>query len=118
MEFELFFKALSSAPAEKIGLTIRFIFVLIEDVHLGSARCSLSESSGAERHLNQTTHRNVIPKRYTETSVLFGIANASKFSSSSLLPIETKKKTKINYFLIQYGLLIVFRDRSALSQNK
>jgi hypothetical protein len=38
MEFELFFKALSSAPAEKIGLTIRFIFVLIEDVHLGLLR--------------------------------------------------------------------------------
>jgi hypothetical protein len=74
MEFELFFKALSSAPAEKIGLTIRFIFVLIEDVHLGSARCPLSESSGVERHLNQN--------------------------------------------LIQYGLLIVFRDRFALSQNK
>ena len=74
MEFVLFFKALSSAPAENIGLTIRFFFVLIKDVHLGSARCPLSESSGAERHLNQN--------------------------------------------LIQYRMLIVFRDRSALSQNK
>ncbi len=80
MEFDLFFKVLSSAPAEKIGLTIRFFFVLIEDVHFVrqlTDRCSLSESSPPrwiERHLNQN--------------------------------------------LIQYGLLIVFRDRSALSQNK
>ena len=29
---------------------------------LGSARCPLSESSGAQRHLNQTTHRNVAPR--------------------------------------------------------
>ena len=50
MEFELFFKALSFAQAEKIGLTIRFSSVSIKDVHLGSARCPLSESSGAERH--------------------------------------------------------------------
>jgi hypothetical protein len=77
MEFDLFFKVLSSAPAEKIGLTIRFFFVLIEDVHFVrqlTDRCPLSESSGVERHLNQN--------------------------------------------LIQYGLLIVFRDPSALSQNK
>jgi hypothetical protein len=49
MEFDLFFKALSSAPAEKIGLTIRFFFVLIEDVLLVRQlkdRCPLSESSG------------------------------------------------------------------------
>jgi hypothetical protein len=49
MEFELFFKVLSSAPAEKIGLTIRFFFVLIEDVHFVrqlTDRCPLSESSG------------------------------------------------------------------------
>ena len=65
---------------------------LIEDVHLGSARCPLSESSGAERHFYQTSSAFLYRLR------LDPLRRGGGGSSSSLLPIETKKKNENQLF--------------------